>query len=302
MPRLNEETGLKECSKCREHKPAEMFSKRNNYNDGLASACKKCISDKKLNLKYEIDRNIFEKQCISCKEIKYVSLFAINRSNKDGYTAKCKKCIAEYESKFNFEIDLNIRSKICTICKILKPISEFNTYKKSKNGYRAACKECCRNAISIKTKLNKYKKERAKLQDDVKLKLIVRIRARLRSFMKANGLTKNYAIMTALSCTKAEFKRHLELRFYNEMSWDNMKVWHIDHFIPLSVGITESDIFSLSHYTNLQPMLAIDNLKKGDTIPSKDEVLEFFKDAPDSPALKLYLERFDNIEVLVQNK
>ena len=47
------------------------------------------------------------------------------------------------------------------------------------------------------------------------------------------------------------------------MSWYNQGKWHIDHIIPLSSANTEEGIYKLCHYTNLQPLWAEDNLKKG---------------------------------------
>jgi hypothetical protein len=51
------------------------------------------------------------------------------------------------------------------------------------------------------------------------------------------------------------------------MTWDNQGKWHIDHIIPLSSGNTEEEIIKLCHYTNLQPLWAIDNMKKGSKTP-----------------------------------
>ena len=47
------------------------------------------------------------------------------------------------------------------------------------------------------------------------------------------------------------------------MNWENRGLWHIDHIIPLATAKTEDEIIRLNHYTNLQPLWAIDNLKKG---------------------------------------
>lgn len=60
-------------------------------------------------------------------------------------------------------------------------------------------------------------------------------------------------------------KNYIEKQFKTGMNWDNRGKWHIDHKKPISS-------FDLSnpkeqekafHYTNLQPLWAIENLKKG---------------------------------------
>lgn len=52
------------------------------------------------------------------------------------------------------------------------------------------------------------------------------------------------------------------------MSWENHGLfgWHIDHKIPLSSAKDEEELKKLCHYTNLQPLWAIDNIKKRDKI------------------------------------
>jgi hypothetical protein len=49
------------------------------------------------------------------------------------------------------------------------------------------------------------------------------------------------------------------------MSWDNYGVygWHIDHIIPKSLIKTKEDLIKISHYSNLRPLWAFDNLSKG---------------------------------------
>ena len=52
------------------------------------------------------------------------------------------------------------------------------------------------------------------------------------------------------------------------MSWSNFGVCHIDHKIPISWGKTEDDIIKLNHYKNLQPIVAEENLSKGNRYSS----------------------------------
>ena len=68
-------------------------------------------------------------------------------------------------------------------------------------------------------------------------------------------------------------KQYLEKQFTKGMSWDNYgnpngdhtSCWHIDHIKPCaSFDLTQEDQQKeCFHYTNLQPLWAIDNLKKG---------------------------------------
>lgn len=50
------------------------------------------------------------------------------------------------------------------------------------------------------------------------------------------------------------------------MTWENRNEWHIDHITPLSSAKTEEELYKLCHYTNLQPLWAEENLKKGNKI------------------------------------
>ena len=70
----------------------------------------------------------------------------------------------------------------------------------------------------------------------------------------------------------AEVRAHIEARFIEDMTWDNWgrgwggrREWHLDHVRPLaSFDLTDPAQLALAcHYTNLQPLWAIDNLKKG---------------------------------------
>lgn len=66
-----------------------------------------------------------------------------------------------------------------------------------------------------------------------------------------------------LGCDWETLKNHIEGQFKDGISWDNKNMWHIDHIIPLASAKNADELSKLCHYTNLQPMWAIDNIKKG---------------------------------------
>ena len=66
-----------------------------------------------------------------------------------------------------------------------------------------------------------------------------------------------------LGCTWKELRCHMESKFTEGMSWANRNLWHIDHIIPLASAKSIEEVIKLCHYTNLQPLWAEDNLKKG---------------------------------------
>lgn len=68
-----------------------------------------------------------------------------------------------------------------------------------------------------------------------------------------------------LGCTIEEFRDHIEQQFTQEMSWSNHgSLWHIDHIIPLKYGNpTIEQVIERLRYTNTQPMLASENIAKG---------------------------------------
>jgi hypothetical protein len=78
-----------------------------------------------------------------------------------------------------------------------------------------------------------------------------------------------YRTTEMIGCSMEYFRRHIELQFKPGMTWENHgSEWHIDHIIPLAnFDFTdESQIRTATHYTNMQPLWAGENLAKGDKI------------------------------------
>ena len=57
------------------------------------------------------------------------------------------------------------------------------------------------------------------------------------------------------------------------MNWENAGKWHLDHIYPVSLAKDEEELLKLNHYTNFQPLWAVDNIKKGNKIIEKQLIL-----------------------------
>lgn len=95
-----------------------------------------------------------------------------------------------------------------------------------------------------------------------------RVRSRLNNAMVRLMTSRGKPTQAILGCNWTTLKSHIESKFTNGMSWDNRSSWHIDHIIPLSSASTEEELVKLCHYTNLQPLWALDNIRKSDKMPS----------------------------------
>ena len=111
---------------------------------------------------------------------------------------------------------------------------------------------------------NVYQKNR-RLNDPL-YKLRSSIASLILISIKKIGYSKNSKTYEILGCTFEEFKSHLESQFTEGMTWENQGKWHMDHIYPVSLAIDEDHLIRLNHYTNFQPLWAIDNLKKGNKI------------------------------------
>jgi hypothetical protein len=164
-----------------------------------------------------------------------------------------------------------------------KPLTEFHKKKNNKDFHHNTCKECRRierkeyckthkKEISIYNK--KYKKthkiqrnlyEKNKKENNVNYKIIISLRIRINKALHNNQKKGN--TIELLGCSIEEFKKYLETKFLEGMDWDNYGIygWHIDHIKPCSLFNLENieEQKKCFHYTNLQPLWAIDNLKKG---------------------------------------
>lgn len=107
-----------------------------------------------------------------------------------------------------------------------------------------------------------YHKNRRESDPTFKIRCYLsnRINIALRKYL----IGKAFSTMKLTGCSTEELKNHLESLFIEDMSWDNYGTWHIDHKKPCaSFDLSDPEQQKICfHYTNLQPLWAIDNFKK----------------------------------------
>lgn len=102
-----------------------------------------------------------------------------------------------------------------------------------------------------------------KYASDPRFRLLLICRTRIQHAL--HGRSRAQKTIDLLGCTIDQLRSWLAQKFQAGMSWDNYGVWHIDHILPCaSFDLTDpKQQQQCFHYTNLQPLWAKDNLKKG---------------------------------------
>lgn len=90
--------------------------------------------------------------------------------------------------------------------------------------------------------------------------------SRTRVYLAVKGVKKSARTGQLLGCTISELRAHLESKFRPGMTWENYgPVWHVDHVRPCASFdlLDPAQQRECFHYTNLQPLFAEENLRKG---------------------------------------
>lgn len=193
------------------------------------------------------------KKCSKCNIDKDLEKFSKNKQCVGGLHTICKDCIKEYNKKYYKSNATKIKYTSSIYRENNKEV--IKTYKKL---YQQENKD----------KINLYKRKwsKHKLKTDPLYKLQRTLRRRVSLSLKSGGYSSVKGKSKLLGCTLQQARLHIEKLFAEGMSWANHGEWHIDHIIPLSSAKTKEEVVDLCHYTNLQPLWALDNLKKSNKI------------------------------------
>ena len=234
---------MKVCSKCKVEKELTEFSKNSRSKDGLRCNCKECNAVYK-KLYHQKNRD---------KLVEYSKEY--NKNNKDkskeyskNYRKNNKNKISNYQKEYREKYKEEFKEKRFNyVIKNKEKISDYRLKNKKKYiGY------------SVKWK-NK------KIKEDYLFRFKLKTRSLIyKSFKRGqNNFIKYSRTEEILGCTMQEFVDFILLKLTEGMTLENYGEWHLDHIIPMSSAKTEEEVIKLNHYTNFQPLWAIDNFKKG---------------------------------------
>lgn len=115
---------------------------------------------------------------------------------------------------------------------------------------------------SRRTYYREYMREKRKTPEFKVLSTMRSMVRRLNDKVKSN---KNSRTEDIVGYTHLELKAHIESLFKDGMTWDNRTKWHVDHIRSIKSYLDEGivDPRVINAISNLQPLWAVDNLKKG---------------------------------------
>ncbi len=222
---------MKPCTRCNINKPLSEFYKDSRARDGAQSACKKCfnISTEEVKLRKQAYLKKWRAENPDKVRNQKEKWYAENRQQALLYAKEYRQANSDKVADYMKDWRKKNRSKL----------TEYNKKLRETNPRHRLCEN---------------------------------MRSRVNSALKLKGSKKSKRTMQYVGCTAEQLVKYLEAKFTPEMTWDNYgSYWHVDHIVPLSFLDPNSERSKnrLFHYTNLQPLKAIDNFKKGDNM-SKD--------------------------------
>lgn len=214
------------------------------------------------------------KKCPQCNQVKKREEFYLSNIRKNGLTGYCRKCTSKKQKEY--------KEKRSEHYKMLqrrhywkhrdKNKDKKNKWQREQYANNPIYKETCKRARKrrkkryasdpiFRKKVQGYALKRA---STTKGKLSGAMRCGMRRALKEGkkGLPWEFFI----DYTIDELKSHIESKFIEGMTWENMGEWHIDHIIPISAfNINSSEDLDFKKcwaLKNLQPLWQKDNLSK----------------------------------------
>lgn len=237
--------------------------------------CKKCYLEKDI-IEFSNDKNTKDSKSLYCKECEKKRKEIYREKNRERINEdarhwrrdnpeKYKETINKYLSK-NPHMTSKERSKKYRENEGWKEkfkIAQQKWLENNKDRVIEKSKEYRENNKE-KLKILRRNWENKRYKNDGFFRMKKNIRARVREYMKGEHIGIRTKDIVGIDYDK--FKEYISSKFIDDMSWENYGKWHLDHIVPLCSAKNKEEVLLLNHHTNLQPLWAEDNLKKGGKI------------------------------------
>ena len=172
-------------------------------------------------------------------------------------TKLCSAC--NIEKELNLFEKKGIKQPIGSRCKDCKNRIDRE---KNKNNREEFNKKCRKFYNDNKDSINSTRRKNMQMRRDNDPKYRAMMALHCRLYMAVTSKKGNTMELTG--CSKDELQQYLESKFTDGMCWDNYGKWHIDHIRPCSSFNLEEleEQKECFHFSNLQPLWALDNIRK----------------------------------------
>ncbi|HEY8659798.1 MAG TPA: hypothetical protein VIL78_12230 [Hanamia sp.] len=269
---------MKNCTKCGIEKELTEFVKDKYSKDGYTTSCKLCRKQAGINYRFNNPEEYNKSLIKSRKKMYLIHREKIKAKTREYYRNNKEKCL-EYDKKYHAKNPEKIKIKQERY-RLKNNERRREKYSDNPEVFKQKVKEyriknpdkikdtAYRSSQKYKDKAREWKREweNARIKNDSIYSLKRKLRCRITAAIKNGGYTKKSSCGVLLGEEYHIIKAYIERKFKKGMTWDNHGLWHIDHKIPLASAKTEEELLKLCHYTNLQPLWKVDNLKKGSQI------------------------------------
>lgn len=200
------------------------------------------------------------KLCQQCKIDKPIEEFyLVTKAGKKQPYSYCKSCVKTRDKCYRNSVPPDERRRRYRV-----------KYANSDGAYRERDRKK-RQEPKMKEWHKRYARDRYRNDPIYQLTIVLRSRV----LIALRGTAKESSTLKLLGCSVEALRSHLESLFQPGMSWanygtyrvDGPMTWHIDHILPCaSFDLTDpAQQRACFHWTNMQPLWAVENLKKSDS-------------------------------------
>lgn len=241
---------VKPCTKCLEIKPIDAFSPLSHGVLGKQSWCKFCKRSYQKTDRAKAVRRIYRN----------------SRLDKD----RQREYMRNYYPRYISDPENKRKKRIYMRDYVRRPDVQLRMLEKRSDPDKAAKIREYWIAYRAKpeNKARRSERDKTRRKTDLLFKIMRSLRSRVGRALKKGG--KCCSTADLIGCDVGFLRRWIEVKWKPGMSWDNYgrKGWHIDHIMPCaSFDLSDPRQQRICfRWTNLQPLWALDNIKKSDKI------------------------------------